>query len=479
MSKLLKKITSDTLIYSVLPQLPKIVNILILPLTTPFLTVLDFAVYGTVLAFIGAFEILKSLGLDIVLLNSFYKTPGRYKIIWGKVEAIISIWSFVLTLVVGVVVYFILPQELTSRDRWTVVICICVPAMLFAGLSKIGNLYYQFKENPKPIVIRSLVLGLLAIAINYYTIAILKLGYMGWFYSGLITGVLMPLSYIHPIWTREKLLPIYRISVWELKKMLKVSLPMLPHNYAHYFLNFSDRVLLNLLKVPSAQVGIYNLGYSISYNFKFFTTSVDKVIGPAFHKILATKKDATNIRSIAFMLSAGYLAIAFLGSLWMREVFQLLIRNPELSGAYTIAIVILFSFVAKPLYNGAQSFLFFAERTTRLWWITFSSGILNVVLNLIFIPYFGIWAAAINTFICIIASNLGVFLLKDLHQVNPFNFLVLRWLAVILISFAFAWSVKDVLIVYKVFISLTILFGLLTYLVYINKKILNSYHEEL
>lgn len=470
MSKLLKKITSDTLIYSVLPQLPKIVNILILPLTTPFLTVLDFAVYGTVLAFIGAFEILKSLGLDIVLLNSFYKTPSRYKIIWGKVEAIISIWSIVLTLLVGVVVYFILPEELTSRDRWTVVLCICVPAMLFAGLSKIGNLYYQFKENPKPIVIRSLVLGLLAIAINYYTIAILKLGYMGWFYSGLITGVLMPLSYIHPIWTREKLLPIYRISVWELKKMLKVSLPMLPHHYAHYFLNFSDRVLLNLLKVPTAQVGIYNLGYSISYNFKFLTTSVDKVIGPAFHKMLATKKDATNIQTIVFILSAGYLAIAFLGSLWMREVFQLLIRNPELSGAYTIAIVILFSFVARPLYNGSSSFLFFEEKTQRLWWVTFSSGILNVILNLIFIPYFGIWAAAINTFVCITASHVGVFFLKDLRQVNPFNFYVAQWLTAILILFGVAWWAKDVLILYKIIITAIALLGALTYMIRINKR---------
>lgn len=470
MSKLLKKITSDTLIYSLLPQLPKIVNILILPLTTPYLSTLDFAVYGTVLAFIGAFETLKSLGLDIVLLNSFYKTPGRYKIIWGKVEAIISIWSIILTLVVGIVVYFILPGELAFRERWIVVICTCVPAMLFAGLSKIGNLFYQFKENPRPIVIRSLVLGLLAIAINYYTIAILKLGYLGWFYSGLITGVLMPLSYIHPIWTREKLLPIYRISVWELKKMLKVSLPMLPHNYAHYFLNYSDRVILNVLKVPTAEVGIYNLGYSISYNFKFFTTAVDRVVGPAFHKILTTKHDVNNIRRIVFMLTVGYLAAAFLGSLWMREVFQMLIRNPELSSAYAIAIVILFSFVARPLYNGSTSFIFFEEKTQRLWWITFTCGILNVVLNLIFIPYFGIWAAAINTFICITASHVGVFLLKDLRLVNPFDFLVGRWLAAIFILFGIAWWVKDTLIIYKVMITGVVLLGTFAYMVRINKQ---------
>ncbi len=39
----------------------------------------------------------------------------------------------------------------------------------------------------------------------------------------------------------------------------------------------------------------------------------------------------------------------------------------------------------------------------------FVSGILNVLLNIFFIPYFGVMAAAVNTFICIAGANYGIF----------------------------------------------------------------------
>jgi O-antigen/teichoic acid export membrane protein len=450
MSKLLKKITTDAFLYSVLPQLPKVVNILLLPFITPFLSPVDYAVYGTVIAFVSGFEILKSLGLDVVLLNSFFKTPKRYKFIWRKVEAIISIWSLILSLIIAIVIYLILPDQLNEHTKWIVVICVCVPSALFAGLTKVAVLFYQYQQNPRPIVFRSVALGLLAITLNFYLIAVLQLGFMGWFYSSLITGIVLPLTYIHPIITKERLTPIYRISFSELTSMLKLALPTIPHHYSHYFLNFSDRVLFSFLKVPIAQVGIYNIGHSVSYNFHFVTSSMDKVIGPLFHKILSTDREAVHqIRTTVFVLASVYLSAGFLGGIWMKEIFQLLIRNPELSGAYSIAIIILFGYVTRPLYNGAQSFLFFNEKTKKIWWVTFSAGIVNIVLNVLLIPHFGVLAAAINTFVCVGAAHYGIFLLKDLRDVNPIDFSVVIWLTITLLTFTLTWVAKDLPLIYK------------------------------
>lgn len=440
---MLKKISSDTLWYSILPQLPRLANFLLLPVTTPHLSPLDFAIFGTVMAYAIAFDTLKSLGLDMILLNSFFKKPNEYKVIWGKVEAIISVWSLVLSVLIGLIVYVILPDELAKSDKWFIVITTSLPSVFFAGLSKVSILFYQYKQNPIPIVVRSSLAGFLAVVINYITIVELNLGYKGWFYSGLITGILLPLSYVHPIWSREKILPRYRISWPELKEMLRVSLPIIPHHYATYFLNYSDRVLLNLFHIPMNQVGIYNLGYSVSGNFRLVTTSVDKVLGPTFHRLLTSGNDFTSIKPITFSLASGYLLIGFVGSIWMKEAFALLIRNDTLTSAYTIAIIILFSFVTRPLYNGAQSFLFFEERTSKLWRVTFMFGMLNIMLNVIFIPLYGINAAAVNTFICIAGSNYGIFLLKDYKETSKLNFFPLRWLAATLVVFAVSWFLKD------------------------------------
>lgn len=466
-----KKFVSDVVVYSLVPQLPRIANIFLLPFTTPFLNPIDFAVYGTVTAYVMGFEVLKTLGLDIILMNSFYKERGSYKTTWGKVEAIISIWSFLLSLLIALIVYFILPAEIEPYSRWFIVISTCVPSALFAGLSKIAVLYYQYNQKPGPIVIRSAILGILAVIINYYTIAELQLGYKGWFYSSLITGIVMPISYLHPIWTREKIFPIYRIKWDELLKMIKVSLPIVPHHYSNYFLNYSDRVFLNLFHIPNTQIGLYNLGYSISSNFRFITTSVDRVVGPTFHKTLLQGNGSVIIRRFVFMLAAAYLLIGFIGGIWMKECFQILIRNDELTGAYVIAIIVLFSFATRPLYNGAQSFLFFNERTSKLWRVTFMFGMINVILNLIFIPFFGINAAAVNTFICITGSNYGIFLLKDYLETSKINFFPLYWLAATLAVFAVSWFLKDASLFIKSVATVGALLATLSFIMMVRKDL--------
>lgn len=449
-----KKFITDVLIYSVAPQIPRIANVLLLPLTTPFLTPIDFGVYGVVISYVLGFEVLKSLGLDIILMNSFFKEKDTFKNTWGKIQAIISSWSLVLAVLVGLIVYLILPPEVDAQNRWFIVFAVCFPSSLFAGLSKVSVLFYQYSQRPIPIVIRSAFLGILAVAINYYTIVELHLGYKGWFYSGLVVGIISPLSYIYPIWIKERILPVYRITMQELKKMLRISLPILPHHYASYFLNQSDRVIMSLTGVASSQIGIYNLGYSISSNFRFVTNGVAKVIAPTFHNMLLTENGPLSIKKIVSLLAVLYIFVGFIGGIWMREVFSLLIKNDELLQGYTVAIIVLFSFATRPLYNGAQSFLFFEERTSQLWRITFMFGMVNILLNVIFIPIYGIAAAAVNTFICIAGSDYGVFFLKDYKETTRVNFNPLRWFTVTIIVFSISWFLKDTDIIYKVIASI-------------------------
>lgn len=467
----LKRITTDAMIYSVLPQMPRLLNLLLLPVTTPYLTKLDFAIFGTVMAYTAGFELLKGLGLEVNLMNVFFQKPQHYKITWQKIQFVISVSSVVLSILIGLLLYTILPSELTSKEKIIIIVTTNLSSVLFAGLGKIGVLYYQYNGRPFPIVIRSIILGFLAIALNYYTIVELRLGYMGWFVSGFITSLLLPLSYIYPIWIKAGIIPTYKIKWQELKSMLSVSLPLLPHQYSSYFLNYSDRVLLNAFQVPTGQVGLYNLAYSVSGNFRYVTTSIDKVIGPLFHRQLSkSEQGGESIKPIVDILTAAYILIGFLGGLWMKEGFQLLIRNEELLASYSIGIIILFSFATRPLYNGAQSFLFFNEKTKNLWKVTFMSGVLNVALNIIFIPKFGIMATAVNTLICIAASHYGIFLLDDYKKSTTIDFKPLQWILITSLFFGISWVMRDSLVVWKAVATLIALAGSLFGYVFLTRK---------
>ena len=77
-----KKLFSHTAIYGFAPQIVKVAQIFILPLTTPFLSPLDYGVAGVVTAVVGAISVFQGLGLNMILSNSFYKSPGQFKWLW-------------------------------------------------------------------------------------------------------------------------------------------------------------------------------------------------------------------------------------------------------------------------------------------------------------------------------------------------------------------------------------------------------------
>ncbi|PKP46454.1 MAG: hypothetical protein CVT95_06975 [Bacteroidetes bacterium HGW-Bacteroidetes-12] len=62
---MLKKLFSHSFLYAVGPQIPRFANLLVLPIITQYLTSLDYGVYGTLLAYTGLMQGLKSLGFDV------------------------------------------------------------------------------------------------------------------------------------------------------------------------------------------------------------------------------------------------------------------------------------------------------------------------------------------------------------------------------------------------------------------------------
>ena len=72
MLKLLK-IIKNTSFYTFASIIPQLSNFILLPITTKYLTNTDFSIYGTVLAYNMLIQGVKSLGTDVLFINSFLK----------------------------------------------------------------------------------------------------------------------------------------------------------------------------------------------------------------------------------------------------------------------------------------------------------------------------------------------------------------------------------------------------------------------
>lgn len=471
---MLKKLFSHSLLYALGPQVPKIANILILPIITKYLTPLDYGVYGTIMAYNGILMGLQSLGLEVVLVNSFFKKKKHWQLYWKRYSGILYIWKQIYTLLYIAILYLIIPNEVSNKKNLLIVL-IVLPNYFFSIVNLLGGRYCRVAQKPQRIFITTIIAGTVTIAINYYCIVTLKLGYLGWYYSAAAGSFVMFCSYFWPLIVQLKLTPIFNLKKDFIKKTLKISLPIIPHNYSSYLLNSSDRLIMDQLNLPIINIGKYNMGYIIGNYFEVFGTAVGMAVGPYFTKLYSNENKISEYqaRTLTYFLQIGFLLLSFSASLWAKEIFQLLISNKELSSVYYIGIIIIMGYSYRPMYWACISKILYIEKTNQLWKISFIGGILNIILNLIFIPIYGFEAAAVTTLISLLYIGFSGFFLKEYKNNKQVNYYPIVWLFVIILSTVIVYLLKDISVLYKVIIT----FGLFClFIIYFikNKKKLNE-----
>src|SRR5580698_8494806 len=97
-----KKLFTNTLIYALGPQLPRIASFFVLPIITKDLTTTDYGIYGVVLAYTGLMGGIKDLGTSVNISNLFYRHANRWQTGWRQLHGYVSMWSFPYALIQSV-----------------------------------------------------------------------------------------------------------------------------------------------------------------------------------------------------------------------------------------------------------------------------------------------------------------------------------------------------------------------------------------
>ncbi len=455
---MLRKLFTHSFLYSVAPQIPKIVTVFLLPIITKNVTAYDYGVYGVITSYLFFVAALKDLGFGVIFVNSYYKYPKRWKFLWKVFWGHLTIWSLIFSVIVFLLLLFALPRQ-EFKHFAELAFLIIVPILLFDNTNLIGNYYYRFSERPLYIAVITICTGIVTIITTYYCIVNLRLGYLSWFIATFAASFVMFLFYAFPVFLRLKLFPIIKWKTRIIKPYLKVSLPMIPHNYSSYLLNSSDRVVLDLYKVNLRQVGIYNIAYTFGNYFEAIGDALGMAVAPFYSKLYASgkKEDGVDARNLTLFLMCGFLSACFLVSLWLKEIFGLLVKNDELSSGYAIGIFIIMGYAYRPMYWSSGIKLSIFESTSSLWRISFVAGLLNVLLNIIFVPFFGIMASAISTLISLLYMGFAGFYLKAYKKLPQTEHYPIFWIVLILALTAFTYLIRDSNILFKGILTLLLI----------------------
>jgi len=460
---MIKKLFKHSLIYGLAPFVPKIINLLMLPIFTAVLNPVDYGVQSLLNSSMGLIGVLAMLGLNLPLTNVFYKHRFHYKKSWAQFYGFLNLWMVIYAVLLSGIIYCIVPIEAKS-NLFLIIIFNVIPIVVFGPTADLGQLYYQLNQKPKQVVIRTVIISFISIILNYITIVILKLHYMGWFFSTCVSTLLLNASYWYPLHFKLGIRPIYNFKTLLIKKGLKVSLPMIPHYYGGFLLGSADSLILKYCMVSTIQIGFYGFAAQFGGLMALIVGAINTAAGPILFEMIRNKQHLS-IRNLIWTIQGGFLILASLSCIWLKEIFQLAVNNDHLQKTYFLAIVFIMGHCYRPMYFGTGSFLFYSEKTRNLWKVTLGAGLFCVITNFLLIPYFGFKTPAYVLFFSYLIMGYGVFFLKDYKEISVIDFKPISWFFAIVGCFLATLILVELQIYYKIGISIMVIFlcGLYAY----------------
>lgn len=175
--------------------------------------------------------------------------------------------------------------------------------------------------------------------------------------------------------------------------MLAFSIPMIPHFFAQWALSLSDRVILER-SVGLDEIGLYSVGYTIGWALSLAKTAGAHAMIPLFGQ--HRHEGGASRVELAATVSMFFGVVAMLGvtlALFAPEIVALLTVE-EYSDAAFIVPWIALAALAFAMYNPAVQILHFVRSDSRsVAFATVTGGTVSIVLNIVLVPYWGVWAA--------------------------------------------------------------------------------------
>ncbi len=209
----------------------------------------------------------------------------------------------------------------------------------------------------------------------------------------------------------------------KIKEIIQKSFPMMLSSVMYVVFLRSDKLIISFFDTAS-NLGIYSLAVKIATFSVIFLSAANQILAP---KISATYSQGNKERMINVINTGTKLVFWFSLPLIILLVifsdFILGIFGPEFIEGKNALLILLVGFLANILSGPVGQVLQMTNREKVFQNIMVISAILNVILNFILIPFYGIVGAAISTTLCNIFWNLvSVYKIKkDLEVSTLYN----------------------------------------------------------
>ncbi|MEE3235105.1 MAG: polysaccharide biosynthesis C-terminal domain-containing protein [Candidatus Latescibacterota bacterium] len=232
-----------------------------------------------------------------------------------------------------------------------------------------------------------------------------------------------------------------------LKIYLSYSLPLVPMGILYWTIQMSDRYLIDLF-LSKKEVGRYAATYTLGGLISFVYGPIFAFLMPAATKLWENNQ-LDDLRQF-FLRSLKYpsiiaIPIAFTSPVWGLTTIKLVAGTNYVTSKILI-LVVLIGYLALMIGTFFATILHLTKKNATLLWINILTAGVNIGLNLVFIPVYGIEGAGLSTAITFLIQTTVFYLFSrryftfDLGIKNLVKIIIASLLCTLLMSF---WGIHN------------------------------------
>lgn len=361
-----------------------------------------YGILSYAVAFVALFGFIAKLGMDGVAVREFVKNPEKKEEIFGTLFFLKLVAGFLAFVSALIVIFFI-----KQNDSVVLGLAVIIALGFIFQVSDIFDFWFQSRVSSKYVVyvrsLASILSGLVKVVL-----VLMRASIFAFAWVMLFEAVLTLTGFIIVFLKKKEKISISKIDFSIGKKILSDSWPLILSGVAVTIYMKIDQIMIgNMLNNES--LGNYSAAVSLSEMWYFFPVVIASSVFPAvlytrkYDKILYKKR----LQDLYDFMMWSSIAFAIPVSLFSKNIINLLFGQQYAQAAPVLSVYV-WAGIAVSLGVASSNYLI-AENLTKIsFYRTFFGAVLNVFLNLILIPKYGIIGSAIATLVSYTVATFSV-----------------------------------------------------------------------
>lgn len=391
----------------------KLISFILVPFYTHVLNTGDYGTVDALIATVSLLSPIATLGIGDVIIMFLSRKEYDAKKVFTNTAVMVLIGNTMVSLIYPVLML----TDIFKDYLWYFVLLV-----VFSSIYSILQMYARGNDKVAACGISGIVYTLTLASLNIYLLLCLKMGIRGYLLST-VFAYFVPSIYLFFV-IKDKTIVIKYIDTSFIKKVLKLSLPLVPTTILWSLMNLADKYAI-IWFVGSSGNGIY----AVSHKLPSVISIVYAIFQQAWQLTtfeLTNKEERSKTYSTIFEMLTCVMFCVSIMILIFNRVYITYFCESSYNSAWMISPILMYGSILNCISGLIGSNYLIMHNTKGSLRVTTIGAMINILLNFLLVPAFELYGAAIATTIGYMYMVLKKLL--DTAEYTPMNIKLYRFI---------------------------------------------------